>query len=202
LGEEWGSNIQKVVNEVFNLFAPKAHCEWLPWGGKLLFSDLQEEVEREIREAEAKRQVEEMEAAAVRKFAEEEESQRVAVQAKAERLEVHRAALGEARRAVMLAFRAKTFSKEGLQQRNAELADEASAILKAEDEEEDESARKEDDQVTNLPVMVVGKQKVGAQDKVDEGEEEVDLETKRARYASSGLLEFEGPVRFIFRPNV
>jgi hypothetical protein len=27
----------------------------------------------------------------------------------------------------------------------------------------------------------------------------VDLETKRARFANSGLLEFEGPVSLIFR---
>jgi hypothetical protein len=202
LGEERGSNIQKVVDEVFNLFTPKACHKWLPWGGELLFSDLPEEVEREICEAEAKRQVEEMEAAAARKFAEEEESRRVAAQAKAERLEVCRAALGEARRAAMLTFRAKTLSKEGLQQWNTELADEASAISKAEAGEEDESAWKEDDQVTDLPVVVVGKRKAGAQDEVDEGEEEVNLETKWARYASSGLLEFEGPVHFIFWLNV
>jgi hypothetical protein len=54
LGEERSAEVQKVVDEAFELYSPKAWREWLSWGGDLLFSDLQELVERELREAEAK----------------------------------------------------------------------------------------------------------------------------------------------------
>jgi hypothetical protein len=55
LGEEWSAEVQKVVDEVFKVYAPMVRPEWLSWGGELLFSDLQEAVERELRELEAKR---------------------------------------------------------------------------------------------------------------------------------------------------
>jgi hypothetical protein len=115
LGEEHGPIVQKVVDDVFNLFAPTAHSEWLPWGGDLLFSDLQEEIEREVREAEAKRWMDEEQAEVERKRVEEEGERRVAAAAKTERLVARRAALNEARQAAMLEFRVKTLSREDLQ---------------------------------------------------------------------------------------
>jgi hypothetical protein len=200
LGEERGPIVQKVVDDVFNLFAPMARREWLPWGGDLLFSDLQEEIEREVHEAEAKRRMDEEQAEVERKRVEEEGERRAAAAAKTERLAARRAALNEARRAAMLEFRAKTLSREDLQKRNTEFADEASAISRAEaGEDEDEAGYEEKEEEANLPVVVVGKQKAGELDMGGEGEDEVEgeLETKRAKFANSGLLEFEGLVRLI-----
>ena len=52
LGEEHDSTVQKVINEVFELFKLLASREWLSWGSDLLFPDLYEEVEREQKEEE------------------------------------------------------------------------------------------------------------------------------------------------------
>jgi hypothetical protein len=38
LGEERSAKVQKVMDEAFELYTPKARCEWLSWGGDLLFS--------------------------------------------------------------------------------------------------------------------------------------------------------------------
>jgi alpha-mannosidase len=59
LSEECSAEVQKIVDKVFELYAPMAQRQWLLWGGELLFSDLQEAVEREGWEAEAKRWMEE-----------------------------------------------------------------------------------------------------------------------------------------------
>jgi hypothetical protein len=199
LSEECGPVVQNVIDEVFNLFVPMAHREWLSWGRDLLFSDLQEEIEQEVHEAEAKQQMEEEQVEIEKRHVEEEERRQVAVTVKAEKkLAAHRAALGKARRAAMLEFHAKTLFWEDLQKQNTELADEASAILKAEArEDEDEARYKEKEGEANLPVVVVGKQKAGELDMGREGEDEVEgkLETKRVKFTNSGLLEFEGPVR-------
>jgi hypothetical protein len=114
LGEEHRPIVQKVVDEVFNLFAPMARHKWLPWGGELLFSDLQEAVEWEVWEVEVKRRMEEEAAEEAQKKAEEEGTRRSAAEAKAAKIEAWRAALGQARREAMLTFRAKALSREEL----------------------------------------------------------------------------------------
>jgi hypothetical protein len=171
-----------------------ARREWLSWGGELLFPDLQDEVEREEQEAEGKRQMEEQEAEGARKRIEEEKARRATADAKADRIAARKAALGEARRAAMLEFRAKILSREGLQKRNAEFADEASAISRAEAGEEEVEVE-EIERGEDLPVVQVGKRKAGELE--EEGEDEVDA--KRAKFTSTGLLDFEGPVSLIFK---
>jgi hypothetical protein len=47
LGKDRDTTIQKVFNEVSNLFKPLAQREWLSWGGDLLFSEMQDKIERE-----------------------------------------------------------------------------------------------------------------------------------------------------------
>ena len=47
--------MQKVVDEVFEVFKLLAHQEWIVWGSDLLFTDLHEEVAREEAEEEARR---------------------------------------------------------------------------------------------------------------------------------------------------
>jgi hypothetical protein len=59
LGEEHSAEVQKIVDKVFKLYALMAQQEWLPWGGELLFSDLQKAVKHEVQEAEARQQMEE-----------------------------------------------------------------------------------------------------------------------------------------------
>jgi hypothetical protein len=158
LGEERRPIIQNVMDKVFDLFALMACREWLSWGRDLLFSNLQEEIEREACEAEAKGQMEEEQIEIEKRCIEEEERRRVAVAMKAEKLTAHRAALGEACWAAMLEFRAKTLSWEDLQKQNAKLANEASAISKAEaGEDKDEAGYEEKEGEANLPVVVVGK---------------------------------------------
>jgi hypothetical protein len=88
------------------------------------FSDLQEEIEREVREAEAKRWMDEEQVEVERKRVEEEGERRAATAAKMERLAARRAALNETRWAAMLKFRVKTLSREYLQKRNTEFVDE------------------------------------------------------------------------------
>jgi hypothetical protein len=213
LGEERGPVVQKVVDEVFNLFAPMARHEWLPWGGELLFPDLQEAVEREVREVKVKRRMEEEAAEAAQKKAEEEGTRRSAAEAKAAKIEAQRAALGQARREAMLVFRAKALSREELQRRNTEFASEASSISQEEarveegvkDNEEmrvtevaNEEGRAEDrneaagddEEGAELPVIEIGKRRVTKLG--EDGEEEV--RAKRTRFTTSGLLDFEGPV--------
>jgi hypothetical protein len=213
LGKERSAEVQKLVDKVFELYTPMARPEWLSWGGELLFSDLQEAVERELRELEVKRRLEEEEKEAVRKKADEEETRRLAVEAKAAWIEARRAALGQARQAAMLEFRAKTMSREELQRRNAEFASEASSISREEagieagvyNNEEAETmgvasergqgdapnnGTADDDEGAKLPVVEIGKRKV--EDQGGDGEDEV--EAKRTRFATSGLLDFEGPV--------
>ena len=181
LGEERDSIVQKVVDEVFELFKPLARREWLSWGGDLLFSDLYEEVERERKEEE------------VIRILEEENAIRQAEEtAKKTKIEDRKAALGAARNAALLEFRAKTLSKEDLQQRNAELAAEAKAIERDEVGDEVESERQ-----IELPVVKLGKRKAVRMEDDEDGEDELneqEIEAKRAKYATSGLLDFEGSV--------
>jgi hypothetical protein len=195
LGEEREPSIQKVVDKVFGLFVPMARREWLSWGGDLLFSDLQDEIECEEEEAKARRRMVEQEAEEVRKQLEEEEARQAAAEAKSDRLAARRAALGEARRAAMLEFRAKTLSREGLQKRNAEFTDEASAISRAEAGEEEVEVKGTGGAVEASVAGQVSKRKVGEVE--EEGEDAVDM--KRAKFASTGLLDFEGPVSLIIR---
>jgi hypothetical protein len=132
LGEERSLEVQKIVNEVFEISVLMARCEWLSWGSKLLFPDLQETVDHELREVEEKRRMEEEATEIARKWAEEEETRRSVAAAKVAKIEARRTALGQARREAMLAFRAKTLSRDELQHRNTEFASEASLILRAE----------------------------------------------------------------------
>jgi hypothetical protein len=74
LGKKWSLEVQKIVNEAFELFAPMVHPEWLLWSSELLFSDLQEAVKCELWEVEEKQWLEEEEAEAVKKKVEEEEA--------------------------------------------------------------------------------------------------------------------------------
>jgi hypothetical protein len=171
-----------MMQEVVGAYAPLARREWLLWGGELLFPELREEVEKEEREKEE-----------ARKREEEEESKRAAARAKAAMLEARKAALGEAQRAIMAEFRAKTLSRDQLQQRNAELAAEAYAIEKEESEKEADEVEEEfgaDSQV------VAGKCKAAEVEEDDEGEDEV--EAKRSRDGVNELLKFAGPVSHIF----
>jgi hypothetical protein len=95
LGEECKSAIQTVINEVFGLFALMARHEWLSWGGELLFPDLQDEVEQEEQEAEAKRQMEEQEAEGARKQSEEELARQAAADVRADQIAARKVALGK-----------------------------------------------------------------------------------------------------------
>jgi hypothetical protein len=213
LGKEHSAEVQKIVDEVFELYALMARPEWLSWGSELLFSDLQEAVECELRELEAKRRLEEKEKEAVRKKADEEEMRRLAVEAKVAWIEVQRAALGQARRAAMLEFRAKTLSREELQRRNAEFVSEASSISREEAgivegvEEIEEmqvtgvgqgkgredvanEGAGDDEEGAKLRVAEMGKRKVAELGEDGEDEDKV----KKTRFMTSGLLDFEGPV--------
>jgi hypothetical protein len=105
---------------------------------------LQEAVEREVREAEARRRIEEEAGEIVQKRAEEEEARRSAAKAKAAKIEAQRAALGQARREAMVAFRVKTLSREELQHRNTEFASEVSSISRAEASIEDDEGDAQD----------------------------------------------------------
>jgi hypothetical protein len=175
-----------MMQEVVGAYAPLARREWLSWGGELLFPELREEVEKEEREKEE-----------ARKCEEEEESKQAAVKAKAMTLEAQKAALGKAQWAIMAEFRAKTLSRDELQQRNAELAAEAYAIKK------EEECKKEEDEVEEDTVefggssqVVAGKRKADEVEEDNEGEDEV--KAKRSRDVVNGLLKFAGPVSRIF----
>jgi hypothetical protein len=213
LGEERSAKVQKIVDEVFELYAPMARPEWLSWGGELLFSDLQEVVERELRELEAKQRLEEKEKEAARKKADEEEMRRLAVKAKAARIEAWRAVLGQAHRAAMLKFCVKMLSREELQRRNAEFASKVSSISQEEAgimegvEENEETqvtgvrqgkgredvmneGAGDDEEGAELRVAEMGKRKVA---KLGEDREDK-VEVKKTWFATSRLLDFEGPV--------
>jgi hypothetical protein len=201
LGEERDSAVQKVIVEAFELFAPLARREWLSWGGELLFSDLAEQVEREEREAAEAKARAEAEAAEAKRLEDEERARRDAAAAKAAKLQGRKAALLAARSAALAGFRAKTLSKEDLQLRNAELAAEAKAIEREEVEGEVEKEEDEEEEADDLPVVRVAKRKAEI---FEDDEEEVDqleedgVDAKRAKFASSGLLDFEGAVSFRF----
>jgi hypothetical protein len=87
----------------------------------------------------------------------------------------------------MLEFHMKTLSREGLQKQNAMFADEAG--------EEEVEVEETGGGVEVSVVGQVSKRKVGEVEK--EGEDKVN--TKRAKFASTGLLDFEGPVSLIIR---
>jgi hypothetical protein len=129
------------------------------------------------------------------------------------RIEARRTALGQACRAAMLKFCTKMLSWEELQRRNAEFASEASSISREEagieagvdNNEEAETTgvaseqgqgdapnngTADDDKGAELPVVEIGKRKAADQG----GDGEVEVEVKRTRFATSGLLDFEGPV--------
>lgn len=79
-----------------------------------------------------------------------------------------------------------------LQRQNAELATKAKVIKKDEAGDEDEDEEEED-----LPVAQLGKQKaadtVVNEDREDELQQD-EVNVKQAKFVSSGLLNFEGPV--------
>jgi len=163
---------------VFELFKPLARRDWISWGGELLFGDLREEVAKEEAEEE------------VRRAREVEDGIREAAAAtKAARIEEQWAALAKSRSLVLVQFRAKVLSKEDLQRRNAEFAEEARAI---EREEAEEGVEDED-----LPMVHLGKWKAVAleaeEEEVDELAEEGAV-LKRAKTSSDELLDVEGPV--------
>jgi hypothetical protein len=108
-------------------------------------------------------------------------------------LEVRKAALGEAQRAIMAEFRAKTLSWDELQQRNAELAAEAYAIEKEEEGKKDEDEVEEDTvEFRGSSQVVAGKRKADKVEEDNEGEDEV--EAKRTKGVVNGLLKFAGLV--------
>jgi hypothetical protein len=186
LGEDRGPVVKGMMQEVVGAYAPLARREWLSWGGELLFPELREEVEKEEREKEE-----------ARKREEEKESKQAAAKAKAATLEARKAALGEAQRAIMAEFRAKTLSRDELQQRNAELAAEAYAIEKEEECEKEEDEVEEDTvEFGDSSQVVAGKRKADEVEEDDEGEDEI--EAKRTKDVVNGLLKFAGPVSRIF----
>ena len=179
MGEERSEKVQALVNEVFALFVPLARCDWLMWGGELLFADLQEQVEREEQEAEAAR---------VREW--EEEACRAAEEARKTKIDARRAVLAKARAEVLDGFRAKTISMEELQRRDTEFVAEADAIKRAEAGEDEEGEEE-------LPEIVVAKWKAAEVDDDDtEDEDELEEKPKRPKLAEGGLLEFEGAVSY------
>jgi hypothetical protein len=186
LGEERGPVVKGMMQEVVGAYTPLVRREWLSWGGELLFPELREEVEKEEHEKEE-----------VRKHEEEKESKRAAVNAKAATLEARKAALGEAQQSIMAEFRAKTLSRDELQQRNAELAAEAYAIEKEEECEKEEDEVEEDTvEFGGSSQVVAGKRKADEVEEDDEGEDKV--EAKQSRDIVNGLLKFVGPVSRIF----
>jgi hypothetical protein len=159
---------------------------------------MKEQVEREERrEKEARlREAEESERLAKREAV--EEAKRVAAEAKAGRLEARKVALGEARKSVLAEFRAKTLSKEELLRRNAELAAEASAIEKEEADDGDEVEEVEETvELGEGSQVAAGKRKADEVEGDDDGEDEVDA--KRSKGVTNGLLGFVGSVSDSYR---
>jgi hypothetical protein len=78
LGEDRDATIQKVFDEVINLFKPLARCDWLAWGGDLLFLEMRDDIERERVQ---KEQEEAREAAALAKKAQLDARKAVLVEA-------------------------------------------------------------------------------------------------------------------------
>jgi hypothetical protein len=189
--------MQEVIDEAFALFAPLAHKGSLSWGGELLFSDLKEQVECEEREEKEAGLWAAEESERVAKREAEEEARRVAAEAKVERLEARKAALGEARKLVLAKFHAKTLPKEELLRRNAELVAEASAIEKEEAGDGDEvKVAEETVGLGEGSQVVAGKRKADEVEGDDNGEDEVDA--KRSRHVVDGLLQFVGAVSVYF----
>ena len=179
MGDECSEKVQVLVNKVFALFAPLAQCEWLPWGSELLFTDLQEWVEREEREKEA-----------VRVWEWEEETHRAAKEARKTKIDARRAVLAKARAEVLNGFQAKRISKEELQRRDTEFVAEADVIKRAEAGEDSEGEEE-------LPEIMVAKRKAAEVDDDDtEDEDELEEKPKRPKLAEGGLLEFEGAVSY------
>jgi hypothetical protein len=171
LGEECDPAVQDIIIKVVKLFKLLAHCEWLEWGGELLFSELQDEVACEEREAAEAKAWAEAEAAEAKHLEDEEQARQDAAAAKAAKLQGQKAALLVAHSAALAGFHAKTLSKEDLQLRNTELAAEAKAIEREEVEGEVEKEEDEEEEANDLPVVQVAKQKAEA---FEEDEEEVD----------------------------
>ena len=190
LGEERDATVQKVVDEVSEVFKPLARREWIAWGRALLFGELREELARQQAEDEARRALEV-----------EERVHEAAAAAKAAGLIDRRATLADARNSVLAQFRAKTLSKDELQKRNAELAAEANAIEKDEVGEEPDEDTKEHQE---LPTVRLRKRKAVALEISDEEEDELAedrTDTKRAKTLSNELLDVEGPVSLRFSLN-
>jgi hypothetical protein len=204
LGEDRSEKVQKILCGVVKIFEPLARRGWLKWGAQFLFSKLQEVVEAEVRvEAEEKR-----------RQADEAERRRVADE-KAKRLQERQEALRIVRTTLAGEFRAKTISKGIFRVRNAELAlewreldeeergeAEAKETEKEPEEKEVEGNDEEDERVDGLPVVYTRKWKarvvedIEGEDEVEELEETVGGEQKRARREETGLLIFNGPVSF------
>jgi hypothetical protein len=87
LEEERSEAVQRVVEEACELFAPLACREWISWGGKVLFLDLAEELEREEKEAAEAKAWEEAEWAEARRREAEEEAKREVAAVKAAKIE-------------------------------------------------------------------------------------------------------------------
>jgi hypothetical protein len=183
--------VKQVVFEAYTAFAPLARREWLSWGGDILFFKLKEEVEEEERKAEEDRA-----------RSAEEEARRLAEDAKRAEFAVRRAALEETRDLLFADFRAKRVTKEELRKRTAELAVEETMIAREEAGEEDEEEKREEEDEEEAPVIRLGKRKTvpfadEEDDDVDQlGDEQV--EPKRARFASNGRRDCEGPVSFVY----
>jgi hypothetical protein len=92
-----------------------ACCEWLEWGGKLLFSELQDEVVRKEQEVAEAKAWAEAEAVEVKRLEEEEEARQAAAAAKKMLLNARKAVLVKARKTVLAGFHMKTLSKDDLQ---------------------------------------------------------------------------------------
>ena len=154
VGDEHSEKVQVLVNEVFTLFAPLMQRKWLLWGGELLFTDLQEQVEREEWEKEAVR---------VREW--EEEMHWAAEEARKTKINVRRAVLAKVWVEVLNGFWAKRISKEELQRRDAEFVAEADVIKRAKAGEDSEGEEE-------LPEIMVAKRKAAEVDDDDTGNED------------------------------
>jgi hypothetical protein len=187
MGKERPSEVQNLVNEVFDLFAPLARREWVAWGGELLYGDLKEEMERETRVAEERRHQEEAEAQLARDQEAEAKARRQAEEDRASRIAARRAALADEGKALLAAYRAKEISKEDLKEQNEVLEAKSQKIAEDELAGGEENAKEKEEK---------GKRKA---DNIDEGENsegevEEEKEKKRRKFESEGVIEFEGPV--------
>lgn len=79
--------MQKIIDEVCDLFVPMVCHEWISWGRDLLFLELAEQVQRKEQEAVAARAKAEVEAAEAKLCEEVEEAKQQAAVVKAAKIE-------------------------------------------------------------------------------------------------------------------